>query len=218
MRELRGQGRSLGFAFVEFGEHEEALGALRCLNNNPELFGAHKRPIVEFALEDRRKLRLREQRIQRGLLKAKAKAKAAAGPPEPPQGPPDPPRGQPEPPPAGSGGPRAPPRTPWAGFQTQGPGQGGAPGAPRNKVLAVPSHRGPKIRKRDRLQAQPPPKPPKAPRGSRRRREKLPLPQGRRRGGPGGAEVRFQELVERYKRKILGSDPPTARGGKWFES
>lgn len=42
MRELRGQGKSLGFAFVEFGEHEEALGALRRLNNNPELFGAHK--------------------------------------------------------------------------------------------------------------------------------------------------------------------------------
>lgn len=42
MRELRGQGRSLGFAFVEFEEHEEALGALRRLNNNPELFGALK--------------------------------------------------------------------------------------------------------------------------------------------------------------------------------
>ncbi|NXF99740.1 RBM28 protein, partial [Sakesphorus luctuosus] len=68
MRELRGQGQSLGFAFVEFEGHEEALGALRRLNNNPELFRPHKRPIVEFALEDRRKLRLREQRIQRGLV------------------------------------------------------------------------------------------------------------------------------------------------------
>ncbi|KAM4782227.1 LOW QUALITY PROTEIN: RNA-binding protein 28 [Cyanocitta cristata] len=228
MRELRGQGQSLGFAFVEFGEHEEALGALRRLNNNPELFGAHKRPIVEFALEDRRKLRLREQRIQRGLLKAKAKAKVAAGPPDPPQAPPDPPQGRPDPP-AGSGGtqdpPRPPPGTPpgapWAGFRTQGPGQGGAPGAPRPKVLALPSHRGPKIRKRDKGKAQPPPKPPKAPKASRRR-EKLRVPppqsQRRRRGGPGGAEARFQELVERYKRKILGSDAPTARGGKWFES
>lgn len=28
-----------------------------------------QRPIVEFALEDRRKLRLREQRIQRGLVR-----------------------------------------------------------------------------------------------------------------------------------------------------
>ncbi|NXV66717.1 RBM28 protein, partial [Molothrus ater] len=185
MRELRGQGKSLGFAFVEFGEHEEALGALRRLNNNPELFGAHKRPIVEFALEDRRKLRLREQRIQRGLLKAKAKA--AAGPAEGPEGAPDPPKSQPAPPkaqpappkaqpappksqpapPAGSGGPQPPPGpppgAPWAGFRTQGPGLRGAPGAPRTKVLALPSHRGPKIRKRDKgKKAQPPPKPPKA--------------------------------------------------------
>ncbi|XP_054150069.1 RNA-binding protein 28 [Melozone crissalis] len=234
MRELRGQGKSLGFAFVEFGEHEEALGALRRLNNNPELFGAHKRPIVEFALEDRRKLRLREQRIQRGLLKAKAKA--AAGAPEGPQGAPDPPKEHPAPPkghpappkaqaapPAGSGGPPAAPQppcgTPWAGFRTQGPGLRGAPGT---KVLALPSHRGPKIRKRDKgKKAQPPPKPPKAPKASRRREKlRVPPPQGqrRRRGGPGGAEARFQELVERYKRKILGSDPPTARGGKWFES
>ncbi|NXK42797.1 RBM28 protein, partial [Piprites chloris] len=150
MRELRGQGQSLGFAFVEFGAHEEALGALRRLNNNPELFGPHKRPIVEFALEDRRKLRLREQRIQRGLLKAKAKAAESARPPETPLGPAESPKG------SGGQGPPAkappakaspgPPGTPWAGFRTQGPGGRGAPGTPRNKVLAVPSHRGPKIR------------------------------------------------------------------------
>ncbi|NXQ62288.1 RBM28 protein, partial [Anthoscopus minutus] len=80
MRELRGQGQSLGFAFVEFAEHEEALGALRRLNNNPELFGAHKRPIVEFALEDRRKLRLREQRIQRGLVRGEPLTPALSPP------------------------------------------------------------------------------------------------------------------------------------------
>ncbi|XP_066175055.1 RNA-binding protein 28 [Sylvia atricapilla] len=229
MRELRGQGKSLGFAFVEFGEHEEALAALRRLNNNPELFGAHKRPIVEFALEDRRKLRLREQRIQRGLLKTKAKAKAGA--PDPPQGPLDPPQ-ESQDTPAGSGGPPATPQpppgtpsgTPWAGFCTQGPGHRGAPGAPRTKVLALPSHRGPKIRKRDKGKVQPPikpPKPPKVPKASRRQEKLRAHPtqsQRRRRGGLGGAEARFQELVERYKRKILGSNPPTARRGKWFES
>ncbi|RLV63919.1 hypothetical protein DV515_00017782 [Chloebia gouldiae] len=128
MRELRGQGQSLGFAFVEFGEHEEALGALRRLNNNPDLFGPQKRPIVEFALEDRRKLRLREQRIQRGLLKAKAKA--AAGPPKPAQGAPDPPQGQPDPP-AGSGGPPGRPPAP--------PGA-----APREPLGRVP-HAGPGV-------------------------------------------------------------------------
>ncbi|XP_027766434.1 RNA-binding protein 28-like, partial [Empidonax traillii] len=203
MRELRGQGQSLGFAFVEFGEHEEALGALRRLNNNPELFGPHKRPIVEFALEDRRKLRLREQRIQRGLLKAKAKAAESAKTPETPQGPTEPPKGPTEPP-KGSGGqappsktppskappsktppskappakaPSGPPGTPWAGFRTQGPGGRGAPGTPRNKVLAVPSHRGPKIRKRDKGKAQPPlSKAPKPPKASRRREKQQETP------------------------------------------
>lgn len=42
MRELRGKGQSLGYAFVEFGEHEQALAALRSINNNPRLFGAQK--------------------------------------------------------------------------------------------------------------------------------------------------------------------------------
>ncbi|NXF75988.1 RBM28 protein, partial [Sclerurus mexicanus] len=144
MRELRGQGQSLGFAFVEFETHEEALGALRRLNNNPELFGPHKRPIVEFALEDRRKLRLREQRIQRGLAKAKA-AKPTA-PSEISQGHTDAPKGSGGQDPPGKAPPSGPSGTPWAGFRTQGPGVRGAPGTPRNKVLAVPSHRGPKIR------------------------------------------------------------------------
>lgn len=48
--------RSHGVAFVEFTEHEHALVALRVLNNNPETFGPEHRPIVEFAIEDVRKL------------------------------------------------------------------------------------------------------------------------------------------------------------------
>lgn len=44
-----------------------------------------------------------------------------------------------------------------------------------------------------------------------------PQAQQRRREG-GGAEARFSELVERYKRKILGSDPPAPKRSKWFES
>lgn len=44
-------------------------------------------------------------------------------------------------------------------------------------------------------------------------------PQAQRKpGGAGGAEARFSELVERYKRKILGSDAPTPKRSKWFES
>ncbi len=37
-----GIGRSKGFAFVDFTEHEPALAALRATNNNPGLFGPKK--------------------------------------------------------------------------------------------------------------------------------------------------------------------------------
>lgn len=41
---IRGQvvGQSLGYGFVEFKEHEQALQALRHLNNNPDIFGPQK--------------------------------------------------------------------------------------------------------------------------------------------------------------------------------
>ena len=47
MRDLRGvhgntKGQSLGYAFVEFQEHEHALTALRHINNNPAIFGPQK--------------------------------------------------------------------------------------------------------------------------------------------------------------------------------
>ncbi|KAM6301734.1 LOW QUALITY PROTEIN: RNA-binding protein 28 [Podargus strigoides] len=230
MRELRGQGPSLGFAFVEFGAHEEALAALRGLNNNPRPFGPHKRPIVEFSLEDRRKLKLKEQRAQRSLLKLKAKEAAAsksAGPPKNHQGKKNRPskgsRGSGGAPGGGQETTPGPPTVPWAGFRTEGePQRVELPdGTKRRKVLALPSHRGPKIRKRDKGKVKPPP--PKQPKvKAQRRKEKRSAPpqaqQRRQRGGPGGAEARFGELVERYKRKILGSDPPTAKRSKWFES
>ncbi|KAM4038001.1 RNA-binding protein 28 isoform 2-T2 [Anomaloglossus baeobatrachus] len=75
------KGKSLGFAFVEFVKHEHALTALRQMNNNPDLFGPKKRPIVEFSLEDTDKLKLKERRAQRSLeiLRQKqAKEQAAA--------------------------------------------------------------------------------------------------------------------------------------------
>lgn len=55
---------SRGVAFVEFKEHEHALVALRVLNNNPETFGAEHRPIVEFALDNVRTLKLRKNKLQ----------------------------------------------------------------------------------------------------------------------------------------------------------
>ncbi|XP_029768345.1 RNA-binding protein 28 isoform X2 [Terrapene carolina triunguis] len=82
----KGRGQSLGYAFVEFEKHEHALAALRHTNNNPQLFGPHKRPIVEFSLEDRRKLKLKEQRAQRSLAARQGqagRAEEAEGPGQP---------------------------------------------------------------------------------------------------------------------------------------
>ncbi|MGH0158421.1 UNVERIFIED_CONTAM: hypothetical protein FKN15_035639 [Acipenser sinensis] len=62
-------GRSLGYAFVEFTEHEHALKALRHLNNNPNIFGPEKRPIVEFSLEDKRMLKIKEMRALKNQKK-----------------------------------------------------------------------------------------------------------------------------------------------------
>uniref|UniRef100_A0A8C7I6M1 RNA-binding protein 28 n=1 Tax=Oncorhynchus kisutch TaxID=8019 RepID=A0A8C7I6M1_ONCKI len=62
----RGQvlGRSLGYGFVQFQEHEHALKTLRYLNNNPDIYGNTKRPIAEFSLEDGKKLKMKEMRQQ----------------------------------------------------------------------------------------------------------------------------------------------------------
>lgn len=49
----KGIGRSLGYAFVTFSDHQNALTTLRSLNNNPDVFGPLKRPIVEFVLENK---------------------------------------------------------------------------------------------------------------------------------------------------------------------
>ncbi|XP_050808674.1 RNA-binding protein 28 isoform X1 [Gopherus flavomarginatus] len=301
----KGQGQSLGYAFVEFEKHEHALAALRRTNNNPQLFGPHKRPIVEFSLEDRRKLVLKEQRAQRSLQKLREKQAAegqgpprGTGPTEMPQKLPPGPKGQKNPRkrgrkgqgdaagpqrqedprgpgtqgPKGQGGAPSPQRqkasrgpgtqgpkgqkdalgpkgqgdaagavgqqnprkrspegqgagTPWAGFQTKAEvEQVELPdGTKRRKVLTLPTHRGPKIRQRDRAKPAAPKKP-KA-QASQRRREKQrvaprQVPGKRRKLVRGRAEARFDQLVEQYKRKILGSAPsaPGAKRSKWFES
>ncbi|CAN6297415.1 unnamed protein product [Urochloa humidicola] len=69
------QKHSRGVAFVDFQEHEHALVALRVLNNNPETFGAERRPIVEFALEDVEKVRLQKIRQERQQKSAAEAAK-----------------------------------------------------------------------------------------------------------------------------------------------
>ncbi|NXI43027.1 RBM28 protein, partial [Galbula dea] len=230
MREQRGQGHSLGYAFVEFGEHQQALAALRSLNNNPHVFGAQKvsaaptggRPgpplllCVSLTLHPPQ-LKLKPKQPEKEpeptgdpQKNPQEKKKGAKGGQEASPAPPGPPSGA----------------VAWSGFQTEPvPERMQLPdGTHRRRVLALPSHRGPKIRKRDRAQLKPPPpKQPKAKARAKRRKEKhqvaLPQAQRQRRGGPGGAEARFNELVERYKRKILGSDhAPTSKRSKWFES
>ena len=38
----KGEGKSLGYGFVCFKEHQHALAALKHTNNNPEIFGENK--------------------------------------------------------------------------------------------------------------------------------------------------------------------------------
>ena len=47
-----GIGKSRGYGFVQFAKPEVALAALRATNNNPNIFSAAKRPIVDFSIEN----------------------------------------------------------------------------------------------------------------------------------------------------------------------
>ena len=60
-----GIGASKEFGFVAFVEHEHALLALRSLNNNPQVFGPDRRPIVDFSIENRKALLARQQREEK---------------------------------------------------------------------------------------------------------------------------------------------------------
>jgi nucleolar protein 4 len=65
---------SKGFGFVQFSTHEHALAALRAINNNPNILENKKvkaakineghRFIVEFALDNVRKLKMREEKLK----------------------------------------------------------------------------------------------------------------------------------------------------------
>ncbi|XP_024619105.1 RNA-binding protein 28 [Neophocaena asiaeorientalis asiaeorientalis] len=236
MRGLKGahgkiHGQSLGYAFAEFQEHEHALAALRHINNNPEVFGPQKRPIVEFSLEDRRKLKIKELRIQRSLQKVKSMS--ATG--EQPQ------QEQPE------LGKKQQQKTPqnhmhqqskapmeqkekagsvsWTGFQTKAEVEHVelSDGKKRRKVLVLPSHRGPKIRLRNKGKMKP--LPPKKPNPQinhwKQEKQKLSSKQVPRKKAKGNkTEIRFNQLVEQYKQKLLGPSKgaPLAKRSKWFDS
>ncbi|XP_002712116.2 RNA-binding protein 28 [Oryctolagus cuniculus] len=236
MRDLKGahgavKGQSLGYAFAEFQEHEHALGALRHINNNPDIFGPQKRPIVEFSLEDRRKLKVKELRMQRSLQKVKSKPSTN----EPQKEPPKPAKGKQQQkgaqsravehskPPSKQKGKAG--STNWMGFQTKEEvEQVELPdGKKRRKVLALPSHRGPKIRLRDKgkVKSLPPKKP--RPQVNQLKQEKQQfsskqVPKKKAKGNK--AEIHFNRLVEQYKQKLLGpsSGAPLAKRSKWFDS
>ena len=72
-KDEEGNLRSKGMGFVEFTEHAHAIAALRELNNNPSVFSKDRRPIVEFAIEDVKILKLREKRAR--LIAAQAAPK-----------------------------------------------------------------------------------------------------------------------------------------------
>lgn len=235
MRDLRGvhgkmKGQSLGYAFAEFQEHEHALAALRHTNNNPEIFGPQKRPIVEFSLEDRRKLKIKELRIQRS--QQKMKSKSATGEPQQEQ----PELGKDQQQKAAQAHMQERKKAPveqkgkagsitWTGFQTKAEvEQVELPdGKKRRKILALPSHRGPKIRLRDKGKVKSlPPKKPK-PQINQRKQEKQKLsskqvPKKKTKGNR--TEIRFNQLVEQYKQKLLGPSKgaPLAKRSKWFDS
>ncbi|CAE7612497.1 unnamed protein product, partial [Symbiodinium sp. CCMP2456] len=73
-----GERRSKGYGFVTFKDHDSAMKALEFLNDNPTVFGGSRRPIVEFAVEDKRKLRMQEELRQR--YEEKLKKKGSSGP------------------------------------------------------------------------------------------------------------------------------------------
>ncbi|XP_054633033.1 RNA-binding protein 28 [Dunckerocampus dactyliophorus] len=233
-------GQSLGYGFVQFQQHEHALAALRYLNNNPDIFGPHKRPIVEFSLEDSRKLKIKEMRRQKNKEHYKKQTGNVGMTP------------QPQTSREGKGskhfgtqvmssmqqtGKRKAhhdnqrPNT-HCGFQTK-------PevehvdldnGKKRRKVLLFPSHRGPKIRMRDKgKQRAPPPKKARQ-RGSRKEHQKRLMEKPtqprtqkskapKKHFGSKGGD-RFDNLVEQYKKKLLSKSEKTSgmRNSKWFDS
>lgn len=212
-------GQSLGYGFVQFKEHEHALSTLRHLNNNPDIFGPSKRPIVEFSLEDSRKLKIKEARIE----KSKVHNRATPGAKQTPRK-----------------GPTSSQHKEKAPAQQQRPGRSFSgfqttpeveyvelgDGKKRRKVLPMPSRRGPKIRMRDKgKQTAPAPKKVRAgPSRTEQKRRHLEKPtQNRNQVKPSKpfkrkAVDRFDRLVEQYKKKLLGNSEQTVKRSKWFDS
>uniref|UniRef100_A0A4W4FAL9 RNA-binding protein 28 n=1 Tax=Electrophorus electricus TaxID=8005 RepID=A0A4W4FAL9_ELEEL len=185
---VRGQvmGKSLGYGFVEFHQHEHALQALRHLNNNPTIFTPSKRPIVEFSLEDSRKLKLKAARLQRSRTKPASKM---------------PLENLDEPAKTDGKKSQAAQRDHYSGFRTTHEVKHVEldDGRKRQKVLPMPSHRGPKISGFTCVLFQ----------SAKPVKRKI----------QNKDDDRFDCLVEQYKKKLLGNSSTKGslvKKNKWF--
>ncbi|XP_064629377.1 RNA-binding protein 28-like [Lineus longissimus] len=199
----KGKSKSRGYAFVEFTQHEHALKALRNTNNNPEMFGENKRLIVEFSLENKRALEMKQKRIERGKMKEailkggeanKSRYEKQATPPQ----------GSKE-------------------IQTQA-----MSGVEAKKgVKGLPSHWGPKIRHKPRGNIKPGNKPKGKLSREKAQKRKGPEIELAQSGGPTPAKKKrtrtrkpqkreqsddFDSLVNKYKQKIMGK---AGKRGTW---
>ena len=64
-----GRGRSMGYGFIEFTNHKDALATLRVTNNNPALFGPDRRPIVDFSIENGLVLKAKQRHVEKAQHK-----------------------------------------------------------------------------------------------------------------------------------------------------
>lgn len=65
----KGVGESKQYGFVAFTKHDNALTALRTLNNNPNIFSAQRRPIITFSIENKAALKAKIKRQEKSRLK-----------------------------------------------------------------------------------------------------------------------------------------------------
>ncbi|KDR23731.1 RNA-binding protein 28 isoform X3 [Zootermopsis nevadensis] len=67
--DAQGIGNSKEFGFVSFTTHEDALQALRSINNNPNIFTPARRPIVAFSVENKAIMNIKQKRLEKSRAK-----------------------------------------------------------------------------------------------------------------------------------------------------
>jgi len=77
-RDESGTRRSMGFGFLTFKEHSWAVKFLEHLNDNESVFGKGRRPIVQFAIEDKRKLRMQRELFEKNAHKLSGTARGGS--------------------------------------------------------------------------------------------------------------------------------------------